>query len=186
MSNTNLEFTGQKNTRLMSVIVAAVLIGIGAALRSFAPPIFTITPNFVIGMYCLAIILIRPKLSGALVIGIVGGVVSMLTSKSANPYLNLFTEPTGALACFLVIKALPNASFVKYLLKPVLATFIGTLASGAFYILLNKIFFAMPNAVAIGAFVSVVLTTAAINTVMAYVLYLPSQKMLNLEADYTG
>lgn len=184
MHNTKLELTGQRNTRLMSVIVAAVLVGIGAALRSFAPPIFTITPNFVIGMYCLAIILIRPKITGALAIGIVGGVVSMLTSKSPNPYLNLFTEPAGALACFLVVKSLPNVSFVKYLLKPVLATAIGTLVSGTIYILLNKIFFAMPVPVAYGAFISVVLPTAAINTVMAYVLYLPSQKMLSLESEY--
>ncbi|MEN6462400.1 MAG: tryptophan transporter, partial [Syntrophomonas sp.] len=103
MDDMKLEVTGQKNTKLVSVIVTAVLIGIGAALRSFAPPIFTITPNLVIAMYCLAIILVRPKMSGALVIGIVGGVVSMLTSKSPNPYLNLITEPAGALACYLIV-----------------------------------------------------------------------------------
>lgn len=186
MSNTNLELTGQKNTRLMSVIVAAVLIGIGAALRAFAPPIGTMTPNFVIGMYCLAIILIRPRITGALAIGIVGGVVSMLTSKSPIPYLNLFTEPVGALACFLLVKGLPDSSFFKYLLKPVLATFIGTVASGGFYVLLNKLFLNMPTAVAVGLFLSVVLTTAAVNTVVAYVLYLPSQKVLNLEPEVTG
>jgi len=181
-----LEVTGQKNTRLMTVIVTAVLIGIGAALRSFAPPIFTITPNFIIAMYCLAIILVRPKISGALVIGLVGGLVSMLTSKSANPYLNLFSEPAGALICILIVKSLPNnVSFVKYLLRPILATALGTVASGTVYILLNTLFFAMPAPIAIGAFISVVLPTAAINTVMAYVLYLPAQKVLNLEPQNT-
>ncbi|MEN6327254.1 MAG: tryptophan transporter [Syntrophomonas sp.] len=181
MDDMKLEVTGQKNTKLVSVIVTAVLIGIGAALRSFAPPIFTITPNLVIAMYCLAIILVRPKMSGALVIGIVGGVVSMLTSKSPNPYLNLITEPAGALACYLIVTTLPNLSIFKYMLKPILATFIGTLASGSLYVILNAVFFAMPTPVAIGAFVSVVLPTATINTVIAYVLYLPSQKVLNLE-----
>ena len=33
-------------------------------------------PNFIIAMYCLAILLIRPRLSEALIIGILAGIVS--------------------------------------------------------------------------------------------------------------
>ncbi|HWJ02672.1 MAG TPA: tryptophan transporter [Verrucomicrobiae bacterium] len=180
--NNELQVSGHKKSNLTSLIVIAVLIGIGAALRVFAPPIFGITPNFVIAMYCLAILLTRPKLGGALAIGLVGGIVSMLTSKSAVPYINLLSEPTGALVCFLVANALSNAKISKLLLRPVLATFLGTVASGGLFVFITKVILVWKVAAAASAFGLVVIPTALANTVIAYALYLPTQKVLKLEA----
>lgn len=153
---TPLENVGQKSS-LSSIAIVAVLIAIGAALRMFVPPVFGITPNFIIAMYCLAILLTRPKLSGALVIGLVAGVVAMLTSKSAIPYLNLISEPTGAFVAYLMIQVLPTAKLSEYFLKPVLATVLGTLASGGVYVFITQVLLAWKVAAALSAFAFVVL-----------------------------
>lgn len=173
--------TGQKNSRLTSIVISAVLIGIGAALRAFVPPVAGITPNFVIAMYCLAIMLVRPNLSGALAIGLISGVISMMTSKSPIPYLNLLTEPTGAFVCFLIVKSLPESALFRNFLKPVLATALGTVASGGFYVILNMFILGWPVAQAVTVFVTAVLTTTAANTVISYIIYLPAQKALGFK-----
>lgn len=172
--------SGQKNSRMTSIITAAVLIGIGAALRAFVPPVGGITPNFVIAMYCLAIMLVRPNIGGAMAIGLVSGIISMMTSKSPIPYLNLLTEPTGALICFMIVKALPETGLFRYFLKPVLATGLGTIASGGLYVILNSMILGWSIPQAVTVFVSAVLTTTAANTVISYVIYLPAQKALGL------
>lgn len=180
--NKNLVETGQKNTRLMSIITAAVLIGIGTVLRAFVPPMLGITPNFVIAMYCLAILLVRPNMGGAFAIGLVSGIVSMMTSKSPIPYLNLLTEPTGAMVCYALVKTLPDTGIFRYFMKPIFATFLGTIASGGFYVVLNKMLLNWPMAQAVTVFLTVVLSTAAANTLIAYVVYLPAQKAIKLES----
>ncbi|HHU86683.1 MAG: tryptophan transporter [Pelotomaculaceae bacterium] len=171
--------------RSKQLALVAVLIAIGAVLRMFTPPIAGITPNFVIAMYCLAILLIRPNPGGAVGIGLVGGAVAMMFSKSPIPYLNLVSEPAGALACALTVLYLPAPARGGYSFKPALATIIGTLVSGTLYITLNfkfalnlppeKLFLAMET-----AFVAVVLPVTAINTVLVQILYAPAKRFLRL------
>lgn len=179
LMQTSLETVGKKSA-LSSIAIVAVLIAIGAALRIFVPPFFGITPNFVIAMYCLAILLTRPTLGGALAIGVVGGVVCMLTSKSAIPYLNLISEPIGALVAYLMVRVLPGVKISEFLIKPILATFLGTLASGSVYVFITKVLLVWKVAAALSAFTFVVLPMSVINAMIAYVLYLPAQKVLNL------
>jgi len=50
----------RKGLQAVDVAVIAVLLAVGAVLRMFTPPFFGITPNLIIGMYCLAILLLRP------------------------------------------------------------------------------------------------------------------------------
>lgn len=55
-----------------SLILTAVLLAAGAVLKFFAGSVINIggmKPNFIIAMYCLAILLIRPSLPRAAVIG---------------------------------------------------------------------------------------------------------------------
>lgn len=185
MSNTlNAVQTGESvNTipRSKVIAVVAVLLAIGAVLRMFAPPIAGITPNFVIAMYCLSIILIRPDLRGALAIGIVGGAVAMMFSKSPIPYLNLITEPAGALACVLIVRYLPELALKSYAFKPTLATAIGTLVSGTLYVVLNfSVALKMPTEALLAAFISVVIPVTIANAIIAQILYAPSKKFLRL------
>jgi len=83
------------------IAIVGILLAIGAILRYFLTALHTpLTPNMIIAFYCLAIILIRPKVYEALGIGIVAGILSMLISSSMFPPANLVSEPLGALTCF--------------------------------------------------------------------------------------
>lgn len=171
--------------RSKQLAVVAVLIAIGAVLRMFTPPIAGITPNFIIAMYCISILLVRPNVGGALGIGLVSGAVAMMFSKSPIPYLNLISEPAGAVACALIARYLPEMALGRYSFKPTLATTIGTLVSGLTYITLN-FYFALhlpPEKLAVAwktAFVMVVIPVTVINAVIAQILYLPARKFLRL------
>jgi len=159
--------------------VVAMLLAIGAVLRAFTPPLFGITPNFVIAMYCLAILLVRPGFGGALGIGLVGGALCMVLSKSPVPYLNLITEPIGALACVLIVRYLPELTLKRYAFKPIVATTVGTLASGTSYITLNFfVFLNMPFEAWQAAFLGVVIPVTLINAVLTQLLYAPSKRFL--------
>lgn len=163
------------------IAVVAVLLAIGAVLRMFAPPIAGITPNFVIAMYCLAIVLVRPDVRGALAIGLVGGAVAMLFSKSPIPYLNLVSEPLGALACVLTVRVLPELKIRNLSLKPIAATAVGTLISGGLYVTLNfSIALKMPPEALLAAFIGVVAPVTVANAVIAQLLYAPSKSFLKL------
>ncbi len=180
-----VDITGTRMARSKQLALVAVLIAIGAVLRMFSPPIAGITPNFVIAMYCLSILLIRPNIGGALGIGLVGGAVAMMFSKSPIPYLNLISEPAGALACALIVRYLPEMSLGGYSFKPTLATTVGTLVSGLVYITLNFKFalHLPPEKMMVAwkaAFVMVVIPVTAINAVMAQILYLPAKKFLRI------
>ncbi|MBO8138582.1 MAG: hypothetical protein H0Z40_10680 [Desulfotomaculum sp.] len=165
-----------------AVAIVAVLIAIGAVLRMFSPNILGITPNFVIAMYCLSIILLRPKLKGALGIGLVAGAVSMIFSKSPMPALNLITEPVGAVVCLLVVKYLPEIKLYKMSLMPVTAVFIGTVSSGTLYVILNFLLvLKLPLEAMMAALVGVVLPVALINSVMSQLLYTPVRKLMDFD-----
>ncbi len=94
--------TGQEG-RFRWAAVSAMLLAIGAILRLVSPSIAGISPNWIIAMYCLAIVLFRPSVGRAIGIGLVAGALCLATSKSVFPYGNLSSEPVGALICSLVV-----------------------------------------------------------------------------------
>ena len=169
----------QPITKTKSVAIVAILIAIGAVLRMFSPNILGITPNFIIAMYCLAIILLRPTFKAAFGIGVVAGAISMIFSKSPIPMLNLITEPAGALVCLLVVKYLPELNLKNYSFKPIFATLLGTLASGGLYVVLNfRYAMNLPADAMQAAFVGVVIPVALINAAMSQILYAPVKKFI--------
>ena len=93
------------------IAIVGILLAVGAILRYFLAMLHTpLTPNMIIAFYCLAIILISPKIYEAFGIGIVAGILSMLISGSIFPPANLISEPVGALVCFGVYAAIKNRS----------------------------------------------------------------------------
>jgi hypothetical protein len=165
------------------IAIVGILLAIGAILRYFLAMLHTpLTPNMLIAFYCLAIILIRPKLIEALGIGLVAGVLSMLISSSMFPPANIISEPVGALVCFVLYAALRERT--KF--APTVTTFIATLASG--------FTFAAIAIIAIGAsylakyhgdlmafvvvFVPIVVITAVFNAIIVQFLYIPSSRVL--------
>ncbi|TCL62020.1 hypothetical protein EDC14_102949 [Hydrogenispora ethanolica] len=173
----------QKGLKAVDVAIVAVLLAVGAVLRYFTPPIAGITPNFVIIMYCLSILLIRPKFGAILGIGLVSAAICQVTTKSLFPYLNFVSEPVGAIVVGLLAMIRMESGFLKYV-RPFLITLLGTLVSGFTYISIFKaitLFVQLgpnrPNP-AYAALVVVVLVTAVANTVLGGILYFPLKAAL--------
>ncbi|HEX3031004.1 MAG TPA: tryptophan transporter [Bacillota bacterium] len=171
--------TTVKQTKKMSaadVVLVGALIAAGAVLRLFCPPIFGITPNFLILMYCVAILIIKPNLRQTIGIAFVAAAVSHFTTKSMIPYLNFVSEPIGALVVYSLVNGLSALKISKFTFKPFVVTLFGTLASGLTYVTVLKtliLFVNTPKNPAFLALLTVVITTAVINSVLAQLIYYP-------------
>ncbi|MCX7711480.1 MAG: hypothetical protein N2484_16695 [Clostridia bacterium] len=165
-----------KGLSATDVVLVAVLLAAGAVLRLFTPPIFGITPNFVIVMYCMAIYLIRPKFVELIFISLVAAAVCHFTTKSMIPYINFISEPVGALAVFAMIKVPFKINIKNISFKPAFVTFFGTVASGLVYISVLKfliLFVKTPKNPAFALLLTTVFVTAIANTVIAQLIYYP-------------
>jgi len=170
-----------KGLSATDVVLVGVLLAAGAVLRIFTPPFFGITPNFVIVMYCLAIYLIKPRFIEMIGISLVAAAVCHFTTKSVIPYINFISEPVGAIVAYLLVKSPLNLSIKKCSFKPAIVTLIGTLASGLVYITVQKfllLFRNAPNSPAYTFLLTVVITTAIANTVIAQAVYYPIKTSL--------
>ena len=166
----------KKGLRAVDLTVAALLIAVGAVIRLTIPPMFGITPNFAIAMYSLAILLIRPRLGEALGIGVVAGLVCMVSSKAAYP-VNLISEPVGAVVCFIIFFLL-DSKFKNFILTPLLATALATLASGLTFVGVYNVFRLAPLAAQAQMLITVA-TLTVLNGIITQVLYFPAKKALN-------
>jgi hypothetical protein len=166
------------------IAIVGILLAIGAILRYFLAMLHTpLTPNMIIAFYCLAIILIAPKIHEAIGIGFVAGILSMLISGSIFPPANLISEPLGALVCFGVYALIKN----KSKLAPSATTFLATLVSGFSFaiiaiiavapVLLKKYNGDLMSFVVV--FVPIVVITAIFNAIIVQILYIPANRVLS-------
>jgi hypothetical protein len=175
------EIVSKKGLQAVDVVLVGVLLAAGAVLRLFTPPVAGITPNFVIGMYCLAIILIKPKFLEAIGISIVAAAVCHFTTKSIIPYINFISEPVGLLTAYALVMAPFKVKIKGISFKPALVTFFGTIASGLTFVAVLKfliLFVEVKKNPTILYLLTVVVVTAVVNTVMAQVLYYPIKAAL--------
>jgi len=170
---TRVEKTGGQ-TRWLAV--TALFLTIGVILRLVSPNIAGITPNWLIAMYCLAILIVKPGWKKALGIGLVAGVVSVATSKAIFPYANLVSEPLGAVVCALIAGLPVRLPLIKHVM-PAIATVASTLASGLVFITVTKLVMSIPLPVYLFGMLPVVLTVASVNCVVAQVLYYPAARL---------
>lgn len=159
-----------------SLILVAVLLAAGAVLKMTVGSVVNIAgmkPNFIIAMYCLAILLVRPKVGQAAVIGLLAGAVCQVLP--GTPYINFISELCGATAMGALI--LLPMKLGKLDIKAPVVTFVSTVISGSVYTVCLFLF-AGADASAMVAYVPIVLCTAVINTVIVQALYLPLRKVL--------
>lgn len=170
--------TGQEG-RFRWAAVSAMLLAIGAILRLVSPSIGGISPNWIIAMYCLAIVLFRLPLGRSMGLGLVAGALCLATSKSVFPYGNLISEPVGALACAIVVSLPVNMKIGQIDLRPAIGALCGTLASGLTFTTLAKLILGLPLTVYLYGMLPVVLTVSAANTVIAQAMYYPVAVLLS-------
>lgn len=174
------ERTGLASVR--NLILLGVLLAAGAVLKLFLSSYFTVMkPNFVIAMYCLAILLIRPKLREGAIIGVLAGAICQFFPGHAvhQPRLgDLRRAGHGA-----PVPAAPACR--RFDLRPIVCTALSTLVSGFAYVgVMYAAFYAGASIVPtpLAAFLGIIFGTAAINAVIVQVLYLPLRSALGKEA----
>ncbi|WP_224758922.1 hypothetical protein [Rubneribacter badeniensis] len=166
------------------IILVAVLLAAGAVLKLTVGSLLSsmgMKPNFIIAMYCLAIIIVRPTVAQSLVIGLLAGLVCQVPMLNATPLLNIPSELLGALVCGLLIKV-PMRIGGKLDLNPLVNTFVSTLISGGVFAFLSVYINVMSTGgdlmVALAAYAAIVLGTATFNAVLVQVLAMPLKKVL--------
>lgn len=173
----------KKGLAIQDLILVAVLLAAGAVLKLTVGSLlasFGMKPNFIIAAYCLAIIIIRPNVAQSLVIGLIAGLVCQIPMLNATPLLNIPSELLGALACGLLIHV--PMKIGKLDVNPLVNTFISTCVSGftfaALSVYINVVSVGGDFAVAMAAYVAIVLGTATFNCIFVEVLATPLKKVL--------
>lgn len=165
----------EKGFAVADLILIAILLAAGAVLKYFVGSLLNVAgmkPNFIIAMYCLAVLLIKPKIPQAAVIGLLSGVICQFAP--GTPFVNIGSELVGAVVMVLLIK-LP-LQLGKLNLRPVVCTFLATLSSGFSFVGLQYLMLAAGldvTATPMLAFLPVIFGTALINSVIVQALYLP-------------
>ena len=168
----------QSGLSVRDLILVAVLLAAGAVLKMTVSSFFTFAgmkPNFMIAMYCLAIILIRPKVYQAVIIGLLTGLISQIPLMNATPLVNLASEPLGALACGLLVllfaKIAADNKTLQNVVFPAIITFLSTVVSGyTFAIIVGCGTAKLALGAVLVTYAPMVLGTASINAVLVAIL----------------
>lgn len=176
----SLDAEQKKGFDISALILVAVLLAAGAVLKmtvgSFVN-FFGMKPNFIIAMYCLAILLVRPNLGQAAVIGLIAGAVCQLLP--GTPYINFISEFLGAVVMAALIRIPMRIGRAN--LQTIVSTFVATVVSGGAFTVCLFLFLGA-DASSLVAYVPIVLCTALINCVIVQALYVPLAKVLKKEA----
>jgi hypothetical protein len=169
----------KKGLQIRDVLLIGILLAAGAVLKFFVGTVinFGMKPNFIIAMYCLTILLIKPGIIEAAVIGLLSGAVCQFFP--GQPYINFVSELLGAAAMCLLIK-IPLEK-IRLPVKTIVCTFFSTLVSGFSFIAVMYVMYysgadIKPTPLAI--FMAIIFGTATINAVIVQVLYIPLKLVL--------
>ena len=166
------------------ITITTLLLYIFVFLRMVSPNIGGISLYWNIVMYCLAILLCRPTIKQGFGIGLVSGIIAMMTSKAALPYANLISDPLAATICALMVNSnLFNIKKSKISLIPFIVVFITTYISGSTFVTLTKIFLQLPMNIYLYAMLPAVALVALLGAVAGQLLYLPAFKIFNAKLN---
>jgi hypothetical protein len=173
----------KKGLGIRDVLLIGILLAAGAVLKFFVGTVinFGMKPNFIIAMYCLIIMLIRPGIVEAAIIGLLSGAICQFFP--GQPYINFASELFGAIAmCFFIKIPLEKLKFPAAAdVKTVFCVFFSTLVSGFSFIgVMYFMYYAgadiKPTPLAI--FMTIIFGTATINAIIVQALYLPLKLIL--------
>jgi hypothetical protein len=158
------------------LVMMALLMGIGFVLHSITPPFFFgMKPDMLLTMMFLGIFM-YPHVQNVILLAIGTGLISALTTGFPGGQLpNMIDKPLTAsviLALFLLFKKKDT------LLVTGILTAVGTVASGSIFLYSALLIVGLP-APFIPLFLTVVLPTTAINTIIMVVLYPIIKKIAN-------
>ncbi len=171
-----LNTENKKGFSVADLILVAVLIAAGTVLKLVVGNVvnfFGMKPNFIIAAYCLAILLVRPKLYQAAIIGLITGAVCQFLP--GTPYINFISELLGAVCMCLMIRIPMKIKSLD--LNPMISTFVSTVVSGGSFTLCLFLFM-NADISSMVAYGPIVFFTAVINMILVQLLYIPLKKVL--------
>lgn len=174
--------------QVRDLLLVAVLLAAGAVLKLTVSSFLTFAgmkPNFMIAMYCLAIILTRPKVYQAGIIGLITGLISQIPMLNATPLVNIASELVGAVVCGVLLVGLTHASRENATLQnvvfPAIITFVSTVFSGyTFALIVGSAMNGLSVPVVFATYAIMVLGTATMNMVLVGILTPILKKTLKL------
>ena len=166
---------------IRNLVLFAILLAAGFILNMFVGKAFsaltmgTLQPEFIIAAFCLEILVVRPKLPQAAVLGLIAGVVIQITASVKGP--DLIAEPIAAVVMALIVSAGMNTKARAII--PLAGTFVTTVISGLTYAVIVIYALRTVNATLL-LMLPAVLGTGVANAIIVAALYLPIKKALKL------
>ena len=161
---------------LLAVLLAAGFIlnmSLGKAIGAMSAGM--IQPEFIISAFCITILVVRPNLLQALIIGLVSAAVIQLTTSL--PGADFVAEGVAAVLMALIVNA--GMKTGARAIIPALGTFVTTFVSGFIFMLIRMTLMQFDMSIA-AAMLPVVALTAVFNAILVGALYVPIKKALKL------
>lgn len=166
---------------IQSLVLLAVLLAAGFILNFTAGKAIyavsggAIAPEFIVSAFCLAILVIRPTIPQALVIGLISAAVIQITTSS--PGIDFVAEGIAAVAMASIVNV--GARTPARNLVPVVGTFITTFLSGMIFMVVKMALMGFAGELA-AVMTPVVTVTAVFNAILVGALYQPVKQSLGL------
>ena len=165
-----------KSLVLLAVLLAAGFIlnfTVGKAISAVSGG--AIAPEFIISAFCLTILIVRPNLLQALVIGLISAAVIQVTTSS--PGIDFVAEGVAAVVMALIVNA--GMSTGAKAIIPTVGTFVTTFLSGFIFMVIKMAMMGFATELA-AVMMPVIALTAVFNAILVGALYLPVRKALGL------
>ena len=162
---------------LLAILLAAGFIlnfTVGKAISGISGGM--ISPEFIISAFCLTILVVRPNIGQALVIGLISAAVIQITTTS--PFVDFAAEGIAAMLMAVIVNAAAKGGQAKPVIA-IVATFVTTFVSGVIFMVIKMAMLGVVGELA-AAMLPVVAMTAVFNAILVGALYLPIQKALKL------
>lgn len=162
---------------LLAVLLAAGFIlnfTVGRAISGVSGGL--ISPEFIISAFCLTILVVRPGVGQALIIGLISAAVIQITTTS--PFIDFAAEGIAAMLMAVIVRAGMGTPAGRFI--PLVGTFVTTAVSGIIFMLIKIAMVGAASELA-AAMLPVVMLTAVFNAILVQALYLPIRKALKLK-----
>ena len=162
---------------LLAVLLAAGFIlnfTVGKAISSISGGM--ISPEFIISAFCLTILVVRPNVPQALVIGLISAAVIQITTTS--PFVDFAAEGVAAMLMAVIVSAGMRGGAKKVI--PAIGTFVTTVVSGVIFMIIRIAMLGVAPGVLAAAMLPVVFATAVFNAILVQALYIPVCKALKV------
>lgn len=167
---------------IQNLVLLAVLLAAGFILNFTAGKAISavsggaIAPEFIVSTFCLAILVIRPTVPQALVIGLISAAVIQITTSS--PGIDFIAEGIAAVAMATIVNAGAHTRLRS--LIPVIGTFVTTFLSGMVFMAVKIALLGFAGELA-AVMTPVVTLTAVFNAILVGALYQPVKRSLGLD-----